>query len=160
MITRTILLSRNGTVTYILSHMEVSMVSRRTVLIVVLVLGSAALFAGGQREPGALIGPEEAFEMVQAGDGVLVDVRSEAAYVEGHLQSALSVPLMTVGQRAEWLSERGRTIIFYCSCPAEETSIAAAEELIARGVTDVLVLRGGVREWALAGLPLRAGARP
>ncbi len=137
------------------------MISRRTVFIATIALiALAGVFAGGQREPGALIGPQEAFEMVQAGEGVLVDVRSEAAYVEGHLQSALSVPLQSVGQRAEWLDDRGRTIILYCSCPAEETSLAAAAELIDRNVTDVLVLEGGIREWALAGLPLRAGARP
>lgn len=137
------------------------MISRRTVLIVATALiVSAGAFAGGQREPGALIGPQEAFEMVQAGEGVLVDVRSEGAYVEAHLQSALSVPLQTVGQRAEWLDARGRTIILYCSCPAEETSLAAAAELIDRDVTDVLVLKGGIREWAIAGLPLRSGARP
>jgi rhodanese-related sulfurtransferase len=137
------------------------MISRRTALIVIIAfVALVSACAGGQREPGALIGPDEAFEMVQGGEAVLVDVRSEAAYVEGHLQSALSVPLQTVGRRAEWLDERERTIIFYCSCPAEETSLAAAAELIDRDVTDVLVLEGGIREWALAGLPMRAGARP
>jgi rhodanese-related sulfurtransferase len=98
--------------------------------------------------------------MWQDGEAVLVDVRSEAAYVDIHLAGAISVPLPTVGQSAGNLQEQGGTIILYCSCPAEETSIAAADELISRGLTDVLVLEGGIRDWAMAGLPLRSGGRP
>lgn len=131
----------------------------RTVLI-----GVAAAFilasCAGSPEPGALIGPEEAFEMVRNGEALLVDVRDEASYIEAHLAGAILVPVLQVGQQAEQLAARDRTLITYCSCPNEETSIAAANELISRGVTDVLVLEGGMREWALAGLPFRSGARP
>ena len=135
---------------------------RRSIVIVTAILSLAAglAFAGGGQEPGALIGPEEAFEMVQAGDAVLVDVRSEVAYLEAHLAGAISVPLQTVRSAADQLASRGQTAITYCSCPAEETSLAAASELIGAGFSDVLVLDGGVRSWALLGLPLRAGARP
>lgn len=131
----------------------------RTAFIVIaaaLILASCA----GSPEPGALIGPEEAFEMVRKGEAILVDVRDEASYIEAHLAGAILVPVLQVASQAEQLGARERTLITYCSCPNEETSIAAANELISRGVTDVLVLEGGMREWALAGLPFRSGARP
>jgi len=137
------------------------MLTNRTVLTVVLVFllaGTAA--AGGSREAGDLIGPEEAFEMVQAGEAILVDVRDEASYAEVHIAGAILVPYGTVAAAADDLASRGRTIITYCACPAEESSAAAAAELITRGMDDVLVLKGGIREWAVAGYPLKSGSRP
>lgn len=137
------------------------MYRRRPALIVILALIVPVLAScSGGREPGSLIEPEEAFEMVQSGEAVLVDVRDEASYMEAHLAGALLVPIMQVAGSADRLAAQERTLITYCSCPSEETSAAAAGELIARGVDDVLVLKGGVRAWALAGLPLRSGARP
>ncbi len=133
---------------------------RRFIIFLLLTLAVVPAFAGGRQEPGALIGPEEAFEMVQAGDAVLVDVRSEVAYLETHLAGAINVPLQQMQGAASQLESRGQTAITYCACPAEETSLAAASQLIAVGFTDVLVLQGGIRDWALLGLPLRSGARP
>lgn len=116
--------------------------------------------ARGSRESGGLIDPDEAYDMARSGDAVLVDVRDEAAYTDGHLAGAILAPLASIGAAADELAAHDRTIITYCSCPNEETSVAAADELIARGVADVLVLRGGIQGWVRAGLPVRSGARP
>ncbi len=134
---------------------------RHAPLILALVLAVSTLaYAGGGKEAGALIGPEGAFTMVERGEAILVDVRDEGSYLDAHLAGAILVPLPEVGESASRLAAQDRTIILYCSCPAEETSSAAASELIARGVDNVLVLRGGIRGWAVAGLPLKSGARP
>jgi rhodanese-related sulfurtransferase len=119
------------------------------------VLGLAA--CSSAREPGALIDPQDAYEMVQSGEATLVDVRSEDAYAQAHLAGAMLVPLTRIGENVERLAAQGRTIITYCSCPNEETSLAAADRLIAGGFDDVLVLRGGIRGWAGEGLPMRTG---
>ena len=132
----------------------------KLVVLALLVLAALPVAARGSKEAGSLIEPNEAFEMVGNGEAVLVDVRDERSYLEAHLAGAIHVPLMEVGSSAERLQAQGKTIITYCSCPAEETSNAAAAELIARGVNDVLVLEGGIRAWANAGLPLRSGGRP
>jgi len=137
------------------------MLSNRVMLTIVLsLLLAGAAAAGGSREAGDLIGPEEAFEMVQAGEAILVDVRDQASYEEVHIAGAILVPYGTVAAAADDLASRGRTVITYCACPAEESSAAAAAELISRGFQDVLVLKGGIREWALAGYPLKSGPRP
>ncbi|MFP4113445.1 MAG: rhodanese-like domain-containing protein [Spirochaetota bacterium] len=133
----------------------------RLVAVIVFVVSAAApLAARGSREAGELVGPDDAYELVRAGDAILVDVRGPDSYAESHIAGALNVPLGEVGSRAEELAARNRTIVTYCSCPAEETSIAAADVLIAHGVEDVLVLRGGIRGWAVERLPLRSGTRP
>ena len=133
---------------------------RSLAVIAFVVVSALPLAARGSREAGELVEPDDAYELARAGDAILVDVRGPDSYAESHIAGALNVPLGEVGSRAAGLAARNRTIITYCSCPAEETSIAAADELIANGVEDVLVLRGGIRGWATQGLPLRSGTRP
>jgi hydroxyacylglutathione hydrolase len=120
----------------------------------------ATVAAGGNREAGDLVTPRQAEKLVSSGEAVLVDVRDEASYVSGHVAGALHVPLPDVAAQASAFARDGRTVITYCSCPAEETSLAAAGRLIAEGFTDVLVLRGGIAAWAEAGLPINRGPRP
>jgi len=121
---------------------------------------SATTFAGGGKEAGQRVSPEEAYRMMQDGTVLMIDVRDEASYVTGHIATAVHVPLSEVASRADELSAGGRTIIAYCSCPAEESSLAAAADLVAAGATDVYVLDGGIAAWANAGLPLKRGPRP
>lgn len=136
---------------------------RTTVLIVVsavlLIAITATVVGVGRRKPGDLIAPRDAYDMIIDGTAVLVDVRDRSSYEELHLAGAILVPLNRVGSEAARLAELERTLIMYCSCPAEETSSAAAIELISRGVDDVLVLSGGVRGWIGADLPVRVGSR-
>jgi rhodanese-related sulfurtransferase len=48
----------------------------------------------------------------------------------------------------------GRTIVVYCTCKAEASSLAAAELLAARGYEDVHVLYGGLGAWRLVEGPM------
>ncbi len=135
---------------------------RTTVLIavsaVLLIAITATVVGVGRRRPGDLIAPRDAYDMIIDGTAVLVDVRDRGSYEALHLAGAILVPLNQVGANAARLADLDRTLIVYCSCPAEETSSAAAIELISRGVEDVLVLKGGVRGWIAADLPARAGS--
>jgi precorrin-6B methylase 2 len=60
-----------------------------------------------------------AFEMFKkrraGGTIVVVDVRSEAEFVAGHIPGATWIPLSTVGSRAAELRARGKPIVTYCS---------------------------------------------
>jgi len=118
------------------------------------------VFAGGGREAGARISLEDALQMVEAGDGFLVDVRGEASYLDQHISGAILIPFNEIVGRTAELAADGRTIITYCDCPAEESSLGAAAKLVAAGVTNVYALDGGIRAWAEAGLPLKRGSRP
>lgn len=135
--------------------------SRKSVLILIMLITAlASAAARGGREPGELIGPEEASELAIAGDALLVDVRSEASYVQGHIAGAINAPLLSIPASVDRLADYGKTLIFYCSCPNEETSIAAADELIRQGFDDVLVLQGGLGEWVRQARPVSTGGRP
>lgn len=60
------------------------------------------------------IGVAEARALVQAGDALLVDVRTPATYEQAHIAGALSLPLDEVAERAPELDGEA-LIIFYCA---------------------------------------------
>ncbi len=57
---------------------------------------------------------EEAKAAFDGGVAVFVDVRSEAAYADGHIPGALSIPLAELESRLDEL-DSGQWIITYCT---------------------------------------------
>src|SRR5262249_24561538 len=72
--------------------------------------------------------------LVPTAAALVVDVRTDRSYDEGHIAGAINVPLDEIGPRTEELIRlsRGRPIVTYCSCVHEHTSAVAAQELVAR----------------------------
>jgi len=60
------------------------------------------------------IGVVEAKALAEAGDAILVDVRTRAAYEQEHIAGALSVPLDEVAERLAELDDEV-LLIFYCA---------------------------------------------
>lgn len=71
---------------------------------------------GGQLTQASVprIGVAEARTLADAGEAILVDVRTQATYEQEHIQGALSLPLDQVAQRIAELSGEAQ-IIFYCA---------------------------------------------
>jgi rhodanese-related sulfurtransferase len=90
-----------------------------------------------------------------AGDPlVLVDVRQpeEFAAPPGHLPGAINVPLAELANRMPDLAARRRPIVVVCK--TDRRSAHAATELLAAGLPDIAVLRGGTDGWHQQGLAL------
>ena len=85
---------------------------------------------------------------------LLVDVRQpeEFAAPPGHLAGAVNVPLPDLGAGIAGLVARALPIVVVCK--TDRRSARAAMELAAAGVSDVVVLRGGMDGWHGRGLPL------
>lgn len=88
-----------------------------------------------------------------AGDMVLVDVRLPDEYTAppGHLPGAINVPFADVGRYSAELATRKCPVVLVCK--TDRRSAKAATELLAAGLTDVSVLRGGTDAWHRQGLP-------
>lgn len=92
------------------------------------------------------ISQEEAKEMMDAGDAVVLDVREQSEYDEGHIPGAV---LLTVGSidedtAAAVIPEKSTTVLVYCrSGNRSKTAAAALAEL---GYTDVYEF-GGINTW-------------
>jgi rhodanese-related sulfurtransferase len=94
----------------------------------------------------ARVGVPQAMLAVERGEAVLIDVRPEGQRRLGHIRGDVSVPIEDLSARQPKLP-RDRTLIFYCSCPAEELALEAARDLIQAGDRRVAVLVGGFDAW-------------
>ncbi len=62
----------------------------------------------------ARISPSDALDRLQAGEAVMVDVRSEGQYEESHVEGAISLPLGFIQARHAGLPQ-GVDLILYCT---------------------------------------------
>jgi rhodanese-related sulfurtransferase len=90
-----------------------------------------------------------------AGEPVLlIDVRGDDEFgaPPGHLPGAVNIPLPELPGRVAEVAGQSRPVVLVCK--TDRRSAKAAEILLAAGVPDVAVLRGGTDGWHQRGLPL------
>jgi uncharacterized membrane protein YdjX (TVP38/TMEM64 family)/rhodanese-related sulfurtransferase len=85
---------------------------------------------------------------------VILDVRQPDEFTSppGHLPGAVNVPLAELAGRTSDLASRDQPIVVVCK--TDRRSARAAVELLAAGLKDVSVLRGGTDGWHQRGLAL------
>ena len=65
-------------------------------------------------DPARRITPVEAKELLDKGEAIIIDVRSEASYEAGHAKGAILIPATEILSHLDKLP-RDKTIITYCS---------------------------------------------
>jgi rhodanese-related sulfurtransferase/DNA-binding transcriptional ArsR family regulator len=83
---------------------------------------------------------------------LLLDVRPEDEYAQGHLPGALNIPFAALGKQLSKLPKRAQ-IVAYCRGPYCVLSFEAVAALRAKGY-DARRLEDGFPEWKAAGLPV------
>jgi rhodanese-related sulfurtransferase len=81
----------------------------------------------------------------------LVDIRSHAEWLKGHLPGAVSVPLLCFESRAQ-LIDPSRASLVYCDEGFRATT--AASILLRESSGNIGILIDGVEGWSASGLPL------
>jgi rhodanese-related sulfurtransferase len=104
------------------------------------------------------ISQADALKLFREGKAVFIDVRSNEQFTLGHIKDAHSIPGSQLIKRFGEVPPR-KTYITYCACSAEESSGAAAANLVAHGVKNVYALKGGWQEWKAAGHPIAVGPK-
>jgi len=101
------------------------------------------------------ISAAEARKAAEAGEAVLIDVREESDWCEGHADGAthLSRGLIEL-EIEEQIPDETKPIICYCG--GGSRSALVAESLQKMGYANVRSLAGGLRAWKDAGLPMAA----
>ena len=95
--------------------------------------------------------------LVDRGEVVLIDVRSAEQYTAMHIDKALHIPVPSVEGEIQYLP-KDKLIVTYCTCPAEESSGAAAAILQRNGVS-AKALQGGLDAWTALGYATAAGVK-
>ena len=147
-----------------------------TAVLTFLTLSVVALVAWGMNRPDANASPaataaeehqhEETFEritveelkpLVDAKKVVLIDVRSMEQYSASHIPGALHIPVARVEGEVPYLP-KGKLVVTYCTCPAEESSGIAATILTRSGL-EAKALQGGLDAWTRLGYPIASGVQ-
>ena len=92
------------------------------------------------------ISQEEAREMMEAGDVIVLDVREQEEYDSGHIPGAVLLPLGAIDgeSAAEVIPEKDATVLVYCRSGSR--SKRAAKALAELGYTGVYEF-GGIMTW-------------
>jgi rhodanese-related sulfurtransferase len=101
-------------------------------------------------ETGRDLSPQQVAELLESGEGQLVDVREPYEWDAGRIAGARHIELERLAGRAAELP-RERPVVFLCRLGAR--SAMATQAFRAAG-WDAYNLSGGIRRWADRGLPL------
>lgn len=96
----------------------------------------------------APIAPEQAKELMQSEDCIVLDVRTLEEYNEGHIPNAVCLPNETITadnpEVARLLPDKDQLILTYCR--SGKRSQQADEKLAALGYTNIVNI-GGILNW-------------
>ena len=88
---------------------------------------------------------EQAYEMMSTQEVVIVDVRTQSEYDEGHIQNAVLIPNETIGNEPPSnLPDKNAVILVYCR--SGRGSEEAARKLVNLGYVNVYDF-GGINDW-------------
>jgi rhodanese-related sulfurtransferase len=120
------------------------------------------LRAHAQRPAVAFITAEELKAKMNNNDPVtIIDVRGAEGYAASQttIKGAFHFKLRRIKSRLKYAPlkdlPKDQEIVTYCACPADESSISAAETLQEAGFKRVRVLKGGWNEWLKAKGPVQ-----
>ncbi|MCQ5365854.1 rhodanese-like domain-containing protein [Anoxybacillus salavatliensis] len=102
------------------------------------------IISGYAQERYTNISVDEAAQMIQKGDVVVLDVRTEEEYASGHIPGAMLLPLQQLQERINELKKDETYIVV---CRSGNRSAQASELLAKEGFTNIYNMTGGMNEW-------------
>ncbi|MCB1695300.1 MAG: rhodanese-like domain-containing protein [Pseudomonadales bacterium] len=105
------------------------------------------------RKSGPSVSPQQAINLINAEQGVFVDLRDSADYKAGHIVESQHIPAAKLAARmAELEKYRDRPVVLVCKMGQQ--SGAAGKQLKAAGFSRVYKMTGGMMEWSNLQLPV------
>ncbi|MDR9391720.1 MAG: rhodanese-like domain-containing protein [Trueperaceae bacterium] len=98
------------------------------------------------------IGVEDAADYIFDVMPVVVDVRTQDEWDDGHLEGAVHFPVQTIGEYLDEMpADKDTPILVYCA--AGTRGFWATAYIASLGYNNVTNMRGGIRAWQEAGFP-------
>ena len=105
-----------------------------------------------QQRDKSLLSPLETTLLINREDAIVIDLRDQGDFDQGHLPNARHFPLADLERRTTELEKfRSRPLVFYCASGTRTGKAIAA--LKKAGFEKLYNLRGGLYEWEKAGQP-------
>lgn len=102
---------------------------------------------------GGGVSPEGAVQLINREKAVVIDVCQPAEYAAGHVSGARNVPLADLSSRLpEVVKNKALPVIFTCQSGVRSGSAAKIAQGL--GYSQAVSLRGGLKDWRAANLPI------
>ena len=99
------------------------------------------------------LSPVEATLLINREDAIVIDVREQGEYAQGHIPNARHIPAGEIERRGKEMEKwKDHPVILCCTTGARSNSAAGA--LRKAGFNRIYNLRGGMMEWQKAGQPV------
>jgi len=122
-------------------------------LFVILLIAVLLYEKFNQSQDTSGISADEAVRLMNREDAIVLDVRRKEAFKSGHIIKAINIPFLALKTDIKKLKQhKDKAIIVVCSQGME--SIKAAKMISENEFEHVKVIKGGVKAWREAGLPL------
>lgn len=99
------------------------------------------------------LSPMEATLLMNREDALVIDVRDQGEYAQGHIANSRHIPLAELPKRTNELEKLKAHPLILC-CASGMRSASAARKLRKEGFDKLYNLRGGMLEWEKAGQPI------
>ncbi len=114
-------------------------------------LGGATVYMWTSHGEAFMLDVGDAVMRINKDNAVVVDLRSRQDYEKGFIPGARQIDPAELENKAEGLAKK-RPLLLVCANGA--ASSTKARKLVADGLEDVSVLKGGMRSWIEASQPL------
>lgn len=91
---------------------------------------------------------QQAREMIDSGDVLILDVRTQEEYNAGHIKNSTLIPVQVLDKRLNELP-RDKKILVYCRSGSR--SAQASQILVNNGFKEIYNMKGGITDWTNAG---------
>jgi len=110
-------------------------------------------FIGGRLRGFSSINPAGATQLINREDAIILDVREDNEYRDGHIINSVHIPVAYLNERLKELEKyKGKPIIV--GCRSGQRSSHACTILKKQGFDSVYNLSGGIMAWKNDNLPL------
>jgi rhodanese-related sulfurtransferase len=118
-----------------------------------IVAGLVWTFIGGRTKGVTRLGPVQVTQLINTDDAVVLDVRADGEFRQGHIINAINIPESQLSTKAADIDKyKSRAVITVCR--TGQLSAKAAAALKQLGFEQVHTLTGGLLAWEAASMPL------
>lgn len=131
----------------------IEFVTNNYLLVLAFILALGMLLFTESQKSGASVSTNEAVQLINKQDAVLLDIRGKKEWETGAITNSIHIPLVDLDKRLSELEKyKSKDIVVICNMG--QTSGAASKKLMAAGFEKVVRLKGGITEWKAQNLPL------
>ncbi|PLW66628.1 rhodanese-like domain-containing protein [Pseudohalioglobus lutimaris] len=131
----------------------IEFLTQQWLLVAALLAVAVMLFMHETRKSGTSLTPQQAINVINAEQGVFVDMRDTAEFRAGHIADAMHIPTSKLMANTGLLENyRDKPIVLVCKMG--QSAGAVGKKLNADGYANVNIMRGGMLEWTNLQLPV------